>query len=90
MRITSYMVVLCFGYIIIFSGFREFILPYSSGLLHWHWGNHMIAPMPIEVTMKELNELIPSQYEEYISHLLIILFFGLQSEKGKLSSTWAR
>ena len=21
--------------------------PYFSGLLHWHWGNHMIAPMPV-------------------------------------------
>ena len=20
--------------------------PYPSGLLHWHWGNHMIAPVP--------------------------------------------
>ena len=22
--------------------------PYPSGLLHWHWGNHMIAPVPVE------------------------------------------
>ena len=22
--------------------------PYSSGLLHWHWGNHMIAPVPVK------------------------------------------
>ena len=21
--------------------------PYFSGLLHWHWGNHMIAPVPV-------------------------------------------
>ena len=23
-------------------------LPYPSGLLHWHWGNHMIAPVPLK------------------------------------------
>ena len=22
--------------------------PYSSELLHWHWGNHMIAPVPVK------------------------------------------
>ena len=22
--------------------------PYSSGLLHWHWGNHRIAPVPVK------------------------------------------
>ena len=22
--------------------------PYTSGLLHWHWGNHMIAPVPVK------------------------------------------
>ena len=22
--------------------------PYSSGLFHWHWGNHMIAPVPVK------------------------------------------
>ena len=21
---------------------------YQSGLLHWHWGNHMIAPVPVK------------------------------------------
>ena len=24
------------------------IYPYSPGLLHWHWGNHTIAPVPEE------------------------------------------
>ena len=24
------------------------VYPYSSGLLHWHWGNHMIAPVPVK------------------------------------------
>ena len=22
--------------------------PYPSGLLHWHWGNHKIAPVPVK------------------------------------------
>ena len=22
--------------------------PCASGLLHWHWGNHMIAPVPVK------------------------------------------
>ena len=22
--------------------------PYPSGLPHWHWGNHMIAPVPVK------------------------------------------
>ena len=28
--------------------FTWFIYPYTSGLLHWHWGNHMIAPVPVK------------------------------------------
>ena len=24
------------------------LCPYPSGLLHWHWGNHMIAPVPVK------------------------------------------
>ena len=30
------------------SGCMWFIYSYSSGLLHWHWGNHMIAPVPVK------------------------------------------
>ena len=30
------------------SWFVWFIYTYSSGLLHWHWGNHMIAPVPVK------------------------------------------
>ena len=26
--------------------------PYPSGLLHWHWGNHMIAPVPVKQTWR--------------------------------------
>ena len=24
------------------------VYPYPSGLLHWHWGNHMIPPVPVK------------------------------------------
>ena len=26
----------------------SFMYPYRSGLLHWHWGNHTIAPVPLQ------------------------------------------
>ena len=26
----------------------DILYPYPSGLLHWHWGNHMIAPVPVK------------------------------------------
>ena len=26
----------------------DLFYPYPSGLLHWHWGNHMIAPVPVK------------------------------------------
>ena len=29
-------------------GFKWSIYPYPSGLLHWHWGNHMIASVPVK------------------------------------------
>ena len=32
--------------------FMWFIYPYHSGLLHWHWGNHMIAPVPVKELWK--------------------------------------
>ena len=32
----------------VISGFMRCIYPYSSGLLHWYWGNHMIAPVPVK------------------------------------------
>ena len=33
----------CFGKFKVFVGPKWIISPYSSGLLHWHWGKHMIA-----------------------------------------------
>ena len=39
--ICSCFVVLCFGLL-------QMMYPYPSGLLHWHWGNLMIAPVPVK------------------------------------------
>ena len=30
------------------AGLMWFIYAYSSGLLHWHWGNHIIAPVHVK------------------------------------------
>ena len=32
------------------------LYPYPSGLLHWHWGNHVIATVPVEVTLKDMGK----------------------------------
>ena len=37
-----------FCFIIVPYGFVQLFSPYPSGLLHWHWGNHMIAPVPVK------------------------------------------
>ena len=42
----------CCGYIIIHSRLIWFIYAYPSGLLHWHWGNHMIAPVPVKYSWR--------------------------------------
>ena len=36
------------------------IFPYSSGLLHWHWGNHMIAPVPVNQPWRIWDKYIRS------------------------------
>ena len=38
----------CYFHIIRSCGLVWWIYPYSPGLLHWHWGNRMIAPMPVK------------------------------------------
>ena len=32
----------------VLSGFMGWHYPYPSGFLHWHWGNHVIAPVPVK------------------------------------------
>ena len=40
------------------------LYPYPSGLLHWHWGNHMIAPVPVKQSWKIWIDIShwPSKY----------------------------
>ena len=33
----------------------QLIYPYPSGLLHWHWGNHKIAPVPVKQPWRVIN-----------------------------------
>ena len=39
---------LCCGYAIVHYEFTWSIYPYSSGLLCWHWGNRLIATVPVK------------------------------------------
>ena len=43
----NYVLLFC-GYIISTLGFIWYVYPHPSGLLHWHWGNHMIAPVLVK------------------------------------------
>ena len=45
---------LCFTMVLLWapSDSRDLVYPHSSGLLHWHWGNHMIAPVPVKEAWK--------------------------------------
>ena len=54
MKYIKHMVMLCFVLLWLYcqgsGGFLWSIYPYfSSGLLHWHWGNPMIAPVPVKL-----------------------------------------
>ena len=58
--ITRFCYVLFYSDYIIVSGGSIWVFhPYSSGLLHWHWGNHMIAPVPVKqpwrIWIKSIN-----------------------------------
>ena len=53
-----------YGYIIFLGGFMGCIYQYLSWLLHLHWGNHMIAPVPSydcpsasEATLKGMGKI---------------------------------
>ena len=41
--------VLCCYVVDVSSVLSRSVYPYHSGLLHWHWGNHMIAPVPVKL-----------------------------------------
>ena len=45
---------------VICASYRWFlwcIYLYHSGSLHWHWGNHMIAPNASEVTLNRMGKI---------------------------------
>ena len=53
--------------------FMWFIYPYHSGLLHWHWGNHMIAPVPVKQPWK-ICVITDCRYHHNISSVKCLPF----------------
>ena len=49
-------ILFCFSDIISFCGSMRTIYLYPSGLLHWHWDNHMIASVPVKQPWRILGE----------------------------------
>ena len=55
MKYVHSFVLLCFVVVVfsVYSGFIRNVYPYPSRLLHWHlhwhWGNQMIAPVPVKL-----------------------------------------
>ena len=65
---------------------------YPSGWLHWHWGNHMIAPMPVKPpwriwinkrTFRTCNT--PWTVEISIQKWCWMLFLGIQCQNGQMT-----
>ena len=55
--------------------FMRFVYPYFSGLLHWHWGNLMIAPVPVKQPWRIWIKLINTKLQfkkmfEWCTHLM--------------------
>ena len=48
-------------------------LPYSSALLHWHWSNHMIAPVPVKQPWRIWVKSVGSKTKQSTANLCIIL-----------------
>ena len=46
-----------------------FIDPYSSGSLHWHWGNHMIAPLPVKKLWRIWMKLTSTKPNQIMYHV---------------------
>ena len=56
---------------IIFWWLMSLIHPYSSGLLHWHWGNHMIAPVPVKQPWRIwVNQSVPNHNKTWTMCIL--------------------
>ena len=47
--------------------------PYPPGLLHWHWGNHMIAPVPVKQPWRIWVKSVGSKPKQSTTNLCIIL-----------------
>ena len=57
-----------------FIRFMWCVYPYSSGLLHWQWGNHMISSSASEVTLKDMGKITRCHSQK--SKLMCAYFMG--------------
>ena len=64
----AWQISLC-GSSIILNGFMWFFYPYSSGLLHWHWSNDMIAPVPLKKPWRIWVRLTSTKPKQIVSHV---------------------
>ena len=55
------------GYVIILSYFMQHIYPCILGLLHWHWSNHMIAPVSVEQPRRIYVNMIDTKTQQSIT-----------------------
>ena len=62
----------CFGLLWVPSGFMQSIYPYSSGLLHWHRGSHMISQLAAKGPWKHYNDVIMGAMASQITSLTIV------------------
>ena len=71
-------IVLCFVLVIssVYSGFLWSIYPYSSGLLYWHWGNHIAS----EVTLKDAGKWISTRNSKASNYIQLLLKSFLHSD----------
>ena len=60
-----------------FRRFMCFIYPYISGSLHWHWGNHMIAPVPMKWPWKIWVKLRYQITIKYYKSWTVCIFLGM-------------
>ena len=75
----------CCGYVINHSGciypygFMWCIYPYHLGLLHRHWGNRMIAPVPVKQSWRiwvKLTRTEPQQNNAWIVYVILVMCYN--------------
>ena len=68
-------------------GYVLTIYPYSSGLLHWHWDNHMIVQWSNPEEYGQINESIKSSWYNQKHQCKTSQYF-FQMEKNNIHISW--